>query len=435
MISVKSFTVMLSKSAPLMLVLAADVFGIAVLTAILGNSNHAALAAFNLIAVFFITGSAAIAGVVRGIALEVAPFKEDHASARLLISDGRWLSLVVGATASCCMLALPALSTGINVDQAVINELGFMPVVSAAGLLLQGLAGGGQASLLALDRSQDVAWSGIADTLIVLSLGPLLILGLGPVPAMGPTGAVAALVGASLASMIVANWRLVKVVGKTGMRKPRWGYVVEMAKLGLPISANALMKLGAFAVVAATVSTIGVVPAAAYAIVLSLSSFITLPATAVGQFAGPDLARQAKSENYRTFRTNSRQAQILMVVLTVLASLLMIATPISGVYTSDTSVQDTLRGSLVVFAVAALFEGLRVMPNYELTLMKRKALTTLIFGIGYGLLTAYMVSPMPKSLMSVGVAVLVVNLGVYVAQFYAAAHAVKQLTKVSAPLR
>ncbi|TFH04470.1 MAG: MATE family efflux transporter, partial [Spirochaetales bacterium] len=118
-------------------------------------------------------------------------------------------------------------------------------------------------------------------------LDPLLIFGLGPIPAMGVAGAAYATVFSRLVAAIISVAILAK--GRNGI-KVRWAdmkpdrvAMVRIAKIGIPASIGQAVPAFGFTVLQGIVNTLGVSVVAAFGIGNRIVSLFNMPAIGFGQ--------------------------------------------------------------------------------------------------------------------------------------------------------
>jgi MATE family multidrug resistance protein len=135
-----------------------------------------------------------------------------------------------------------------------------------------------------------------------IALDPLLIFGLGPIPAVGVGGAALATIIAQSLGMLIAT---VLFVGRVGLvRKPNWALAKRLVRLGFPMGVRGALGVGAFTGFTALLARMGDDQLAAHQIALKIISISFLPGYGLsetatiltGQYVGArryDAARRA----------------------------------------------------------------------------------------------------------------------------------------------
>jgi MATE family multidrug resistance protein len=116
-----------------------------------------------------------------------------------------------------------------------------------------------------------------------IALDPLLIFGLGPIPAMGVSGAALATIIAQATGMLIAT---VLFVGRAGLvRKPDWKVANKLMRLGFPMGVRATLGVGAFTAFTALLARMGEDQLAAHQIALKIISISFLPGYGLSETA------------------------------------------------------------------------------------------------------------------------------------------------------
>ena len=155
------------------------------------------------------------------------------------------------------------------------------PIATITTMIAMGLRGSG-------DAATPLRFMILATVLDVI-LNPILILGLGPAPALGIAGSAWATV---IATTIGFGAMLVWIYAKDlplrlrgavlAWLKPRWDEVRYLLSNGLPMGAQMLVISGAGVIMIGLVNREGVVTAAAYGALLQIWNYIGMPAMAIG---------------------------------------------------------------------------------------------------------------------------------------------------------
>ncbi len=129
----------------------------------------------------------------------------------------------------------------------------------------------------------------ILTTLLDVALNPLLILGIGPFPALGIAGSAWAMVIATAIGLIaMLVWIYAKDLpprlrgAELGWLRPRGAETRYLLLRGLPMGAQMLVISGAGVIMIGLVNREGIVTAAAYGALLQIWNYIGMPAMAIG---------------------------------------------------------------------------------------------------------------------------------------------------------
>ncbi len=155
------------------------------------------------------------------------------------------------------------------------------PIATITTMIAMGLRGSG-------DAATPLRFMILA-TLLDVVLNPILILGLGPAPALGIAGSAWATViattigfGAMLVWIYAKDLPLRLRGAELAWLKPRWEESRYLLSRGLPMGAQMLVISGAGVIMIGLVNREGVVTAAAYGALLQIWNYIGMPAMAIG---------------------------------------------------------------------------------------------------------------------------------------------------------
>lgn len=194
----------------------------------------------------------------------------------LLLAATGWLA----APGLLDLLGTPGEARGEALTYLRIIFLG-TPGIMLTAMIAMGLRGIGDATspliFMVLTAALDIA------------LNPLLILGIGPLPALG-------IAGSAWASVIATSVGLVGIVfwlywrdlplrlrgAELGLLRPRADETRFLLTKGLPMGAQMLVIAGAGLVMIALVNREGLMTAAAYGALLQLFNYVQMPALAIG---------------------------------------------------------------------------------------------------------------------------------------------------------
>ncbi|MFZ5743566.1 MAG: MATE family efflux transporter [Pseudomonadota bacterium] len=155
------------------------------------------------------------------------------------------------------------------------------PIATITTMIAMGLRGSG-------DATTPLRFMILATVLDVI-LNPILILGLGPAPALGIAGSAWATViattigfGAMLVWIYAKDLPLRLRGAELAWLKPRWEESRYLLSRGLPMGAQMLVISGAGVIMIGLVNREGLVTAAAYGALLQIWNYIGMPAMAIG---------------------------------------------------------------------------------------------------------------------------------------------------------
>ncbi|RAL22392.1 hypothetical protein DL240_11115 [Lujinxingia litoralis] len=197
----------------------------------------------------------------------------------------------------------------------------------------------------------------IAANVVNVVLDPILIFGVGPIPAMG-------IEGAAIATVIAQGIGLVAVlahfVSKSGLvRRVPAEVVRSIARLGLPMGVHYVLGIGAFTLFTALLARMGTVELAAHQIALKVVSVSFLPGKGIGQaatiLAGQHVGARAYSEVATSYKAALALTWLLMGLFGL--SFWLFHDSIAGVFTSDMATVALAGKLLMVAAVFQLFDA------------------------------------------------------------------------------
>ncbi len=165
-------------------------------------------------------------------------------------------------------------------------------------------------------------------------LNPVLILGLGPLPAMGIAGSAAATLlsqTAALAGMIVFLYRtgspLVLRAGEWRLLRPDPAILRTLVFKGLPMAMHMLVVSGAAVVMLAFVNGYGSQTAAAYAAAMQVWTYVQMPAMALGAAVSSMAAQNVGAGRMDRVEAVARTGVVFAVIMT--------AAPIALIYLAE----------------------------------------------------------------------------------------------------
>jgi putative MATE family efflux protein len=132
-------------------------------------------------------------------------------------------------------------------------------------------------------------WNSVLNIGLDIVLNPILILGLGPIPALGIAGSALATLIAGLVSVAVLIWQIyrkdltIRLRGaELGWLRPDAAFLKPIAKMGLPMGLSMIIMSGSSLVMIGLINREGVDTTAAFGVMNQLWSYVQMPAVAVG---------------------------------------------------------------------------------------------------------------------------------------------------------
>jgi multidrug resistance protein, MATE family len=190
-----------------------------------------------------------------------------------------------------------------------------------------------------------------------IALDPLLIFGLGPIPAMGVEGAALATIIAQAVGMVTIMVVFLRRTGLVRLRdhRVRWEDTRGVLRLGLPIGMHYAVGIGAFTVFTAMVARLGTAELAAHMIALKIVSVSFLPGHGVAQAAsilsGQAVGRREPNEVFAIYRAAMKVGLLLMGLCGVV--FFVVPEVLAGVFTTDA---DTIAIASKLLMIAAVFQ-------------------------------------------------------------------------------
>ncbi|WP_431872125.1 MATE family efflux transporter [Nocardiopsis eucommiae] len=384
------------KALPLYLSMVATVFGTLVTAGVLGHTGTTVLAAYSLTIALYNPASMVVQGALRGSMPFVARNTEDPAALAPVLRDSLWLSLCLGLVGGSVVASVPLVARLIGAPAETVAAFGPFPQLMALALLANAFQSCATVLLIGLGRSKQAMAVGLVGTASSVVLIPTLVLALG----LDIAGAGLAMLLTALTTTALAHVLLRRGTALTtrspGAWRPDWSGVWRIARVGLPMGSTMLIKFGVLGLLAMAVARIGTTEAAAHQVMVTLVTFVFLPATAVGQAAVPFMARAARAaespgESASGFGEVRRAlvAGLTLALPVIALSMLLLwvaAGPIVGVLTPDRAVSALVIGLVPVVFVVVLADGVQAVPGMGLLALRRTAPTLYTFAVCFGLL-------------------------------------------------
>ncbi|HSC38693.1 MAG TPA: MATE family efflux transporter, partial [Chitinophagaceae bacterium] len=262
----------------------------------------------------------------------------------------------------------------------ILKIMGAEPTAVETGTIYTRILMGGSVFILLLFLINGI-FRGAGDAMMAMKslwvanicniiLCPLLIRGLGPIPAFGLAGAAMA---TTIGRGIGVCYQLYHLFNGKGILKftikhlrPDWGVIRSLVDIGWPGTLQFLINSGSWIVLAWLVVTTGHSEASAgYQVAIRIIMFFLLPAwgmsnaaaTLVGQNLGAKQPERAQESVLKTAKYNV----IFMGVVTLI--LLVFADYIIAFFTQDASVQQYAVSAVRIIGLGFFFYGVGMVMN------------------------------------------------------------------------
>lgn len=196
-----------------------------------------------------------------------------------------------------------------------------------------------------------------------IALDPLLIFGLGPIPAMGVEGAALATIMAQALGMLLA---IVLFVGRVGPAKlPGWPLVKRLVSLGFPMGVRAGLGIGAFTAFTALLARMGEDQLAAHQIAIKVISISFLPGYGLSETATILVGQYVGARRFEAAHRAFRSAMIIAAGLmgTCAVAFFSLGGNLVGVFNSDPTVVALGAKLLFIGAFFQVFDAVAMVAT------------------------------------------------------------------------
>jgi putative MATE family efflux protein len=189
-------------------------------------------------------------------------------------------------------------------------------------------------------------WNSIFNVVLDIILNPILILGFGPIPAMGIAGSALATLIASVISVIILIERIyakdltIRLRGaEFGWLKPSPVFLAPILKMGLPMGLSMIIMSGSAVVMIGLVNREGVDTTAAFGVMNQLWSYLQMPAVAVGSAVSAMAAQNIGAGKWDRVGKVAWAGVGINVLMTgtILLAITVFARPLLGLFLHDGS--------------------------------------------------------------------------------------------------
>ncbi|WP_150236526.1 MATE family efflux transporter [Nocardiopsis quinghaiensis] len=380
------------KAGPLYLSMLATMAGGMVTAGVLGNAGTAQLAAYALVIAVFNPVLMVIQGALRGSTPFVAENGEDPRKLAPVVRDSLWLALTMGALGALLITTVPLWGRLAGVAAPTLAALGPYPLLMGLYVVVASVGASVTVLLIGLGHNRAVLALSLVTTVLAVALVPALVLGPGPVPAMGLPGAGLAVLAGGGATVCLSLYvaRRVTVLREqpVGLGAPHWAGVRRIARVGLPSGSTLLVKFGTMGVLALAVARIGSAEAAAHQLLVVVATFVFLAATATGQSTVPLTARAAGRGDRAGVRRSLLAGYLVAVPVVVVSAALVWAASgtVVGLFTDDPDVAALVTALLPVLFAVVVADTVQALPGMGLLGLKDARPSMYTFAVCYGLL-------------------------------------------------
>ncbi|OOC54891.1 MULTISPECIES: MATE family efflux transporter [Nocardiopsis] len=380
------------KAGPLYLSMLATMAGGMVTAGVLGNAGTAQLAAYAVVIAVFNPVLMVVQGALRGSMPFVAEHGDDPRRLAPVVRDSLWLALAMGALGGLLVATAPLWGRLAGVAAPTLAALGPYPLLMGLYVVVASVKASVTVLLTGLGHNRAVLALSLVTTALAVVLVPALVLGPGPVPAMGLPGAGSAVLLHGCATVCLSLYvarRVTVLRGRPiGLGAPRWAGVRRIARVGLPTGSTLLVKFGAMGVLALAAARIGPAEAAAHQLLVVVATFVFLAAAATGQATVPFTARAAGRGDRAGVRRSVLAGYLVAVpVVAVSATLVWAASgTVVGLFTDDPEVAALVTALLPVLCAVAVADAAQALPGMGLLGIKKARSSMHAFAVCYGLL-------------------------------------------------
>ncbi|WP_454797481.1 MATE family efflux transporter [Novosphingobium lindaniclasticum] len=199
-----------------------------------------------------------------------------------------------------------------------------IPLGSMSMMVSMGMRGAGD--------SKTPLYAMILTVALDIVLNPLLIIGPGPIPALGIAGSAMATAFANFAGLIYQLWRIYRQDLPMRLRGPELGYLAprgaELAYVilkGLPMGAQMLLVSSAGLIMVSLVNREGLDAAAAYGASLQLWNYLQMPAFAIGSAVSAMVAQSLGAGDHKRVGKVTEVGLVANLAFSTLVAALIVA--------------------------------------------------------------------------------------------------------------
>jgi MATE family multidrug resistance protein len=276
--------------------------------------------------------------------------------------QGVWLALLTSAVVMVPVALIPFLLEPFGVAPSVAEAARtymWWRLPGVAGLLLFVTA---RSYLTGTGRVSITFWAMVVANVANLALDVGLVFGVGPIPALGVTGAAIATVLCTWLQLGVLVLGLGPAPAGTQRRFDRVE-VLRAFRIGAPIGLHFIAESGVFSLTGLLSGRLGEAPAAAHQVALNWASLTFCVASGIGSAAATRVGWGVGRGDSPAARRAGLTAFGSAAVFMALASLLFIVFPhtMAGLMSADPAVIETVVALFVVVAVFQISDGVQAV--------------------------------------------------------------------------
>ena len=181
-------------------------------------------------------------------------------------------------------------------------------------------------------------------TVLNIVLDPIMIFGVGPIPALGIKGVALATVISQTLSAVLLLVQMVRNTDLISLERSAWrldgGLIVKMFRIGIPAGLQTMIVSFSMIILAAIVNGFGPTVVASFGAAQRLDQFAFMPALSVSFAVTALVGQNLGAGKYEHVREILRWGNILTGAITAVVTLVVILapTPLLAVFTRDTGV-------------------------------------------------------------------------------------------------
>lgn len=286
----------------------------------------------------------------------------EHAKARTHYWQGVWLALLTSVLVMVPVALIPFILEPVGVPASIASEARvymWWRLPGVAGLLLFIAA---KSYLTGTARVGVTLTAMVVANIANLAFDIALVFGIGPIPAMGVTGAAIATVLCTWLQFAILLTGFEKAPDGVHRRFDR-GEVTRAFRIGAPIGLHFIAESGLFSLTGVLAGMLGEAPGAAHQVALNWASLTFCVASGIGSAAATRVGWGVGRDDTPAARRAGLTAFGSVVVFMCFGALLFVAFPrlMAEVMSNDPRVIDTVAALFVVVAVFQISDGVQAV--------------------------------------------------------------------------
>ena len=330
----------------------------------IGQLGMTPLAAIGISTSLIYAGTAFGMGLLSGMRVAVAKATgaDAHDLGRAYTWQGLWIALALGVVVAAFAPIGPWAFGWMGASDAVIPlasaYFGIRTLAAPLAFSSVALASYFQAR----GETKITMVAAVVANVVNIAVDPILIFGLGPIPAMGIHGAaLATVLGmvfeiAILGGVAFRRLRTHMVFPDRDLLRPIW-------RVGAPMGLERLLDVGSFVLFASLLARAGEIHLAAHVIVVRIAMVSFLPGFAVAEASGVLVGQSLGAKRPHQAREAHRSATHLSMALMGVCGVLFVAMPdpLIRLFGAGPEVMEIARQLLMLAAVIQLFDALAMV--------------------------------------------------------------------------